>query len=36
MNARLVNVSTDYVFNGILPRPYSELEQTEPLGVNGK
>ncbi|PJG45145.1 dTDP-4-dehydrorhamnose reductase (plasmid) [Sphingobium sp. LB126] len=31
----LVHVSTDYVFNGTLDRPYVENDRTEPTGVYG-
>ncbi len=34
--ARLVHVSTDYVFSGDIDRPYCEWDQTDPCGVYGK
>ncbi len=34
--ARLVHVSTDYVFDGSDPRPYSEQDRASPLGVYGR
>jgi dTDP-4-dehydrorhamnose reductase len=36
IGAKLVYVSTDYVFNGQGIRPYNEFEPTSPLGVYGK
>lgn len=33
--AHLVALSTDYVFDGNLPRPYNEWDQTNPLSVYG-
>ena len=36
LGARLLAVSTDYVFDGKLDRPYSEFDETDPVTVYGK
>ncbi|MFN0117586.1 MAG: dTDP-4-dehydrorhamnose reductase [Elusimicrobiota bacterium] len=35
-NVKLVHISTDYVFDGLLGRPYHEKDATRPLSVYGK
>lgn len=35
VGARMVHVSTDYVFDGAAPEPYTEFEPTGPLNVYG-
>jgi dTDP-4-dehydrorhamnose reductase len=35
-NAKLIHISTDYVFNGKGYRPYIESDEVEPQGVYGK
>lgn len=36
VGARLVHVSTDYVFDGACDRPYTEEDEPRPLGVYGR
>ena len=35
-NARLIHISTDYVFNGRKKKPYTESDPPNPIGVYGK
>lgn len=34
-NARLIHISTDYVFNGKAKKPYVESEKTDPINIYG-
>lgn len=36
VNAKMVFISTDYVFDGALGRPYGEFDQPNPLSIYGK
>jgi dTDP-4-dehydrorhamnose reductase len=36
LNAPLIHLSTDYVFDGALPRPYVETDETGPTGAYGR
>ena len=35
INAKLIHISTDYVFNGMGTKPYTEEDSTDPTGVYG-
>ncbi|WP_127845961.1 dTDP-4-dehydrorhamnose reductase [Psychroflexus aestuariivivens] len=34
-HTKLIHISTDYVFNGVLNRPYTEDDSTQPINVYG-
>jgi len=36
IDAKLIHISTDYVFNGRGNKPYTEEEDADPIGVYGK
>ena len=35
IGAKLIHISTDYVFNGLANKPYTEEDDTDPIGIYG-